>query len=275
MATNPLQQFYRQPKIYIKLPSLGVYNPPGSLTGDADNMPVYGMTGMDEIVAKTPDALLTGESTAKVIASCCPNIKDPWQLSSIDISTVMAAIRIATSGNIMPIEHTCSNCGTVNDYEVDLNSIIENFKNKKFKTDISLEGLTLKLQPLNYKLANELSLRNFRITQQLNQVQGMEDNDQRQEVINRLFKELGDLQKDIFLFGVESVQTQDTVVTDRNHIKEWLENCDKVVFDKIKERNEENLVEWAIPEFPVECDHCQTKVTLTVDMDQSNFFVAA
>ena len=275
MATNPLQQFYRQPKIYIKLPSLGVYNPPGSLTGDADNMPIYGMTGMDEIVAKTPDALLTGESTAKVIASCCPNIKDPWQLSSIDISTVMAAIRIATSGNIMPIEHTCLSCGTVNDYEVDLNVVIENFKNKKFKTDISLEGLTLKLQPLNYKLANELSLRNFRITQQLNQVQSMEDNDQRQDIINRLFKELGDLQKDIFLFGVESVQTPDTVVTDRNHIKEWLENCDKLVFDKIKERNEENLAEWAIPEFPVECDTCQTKVTLTVDMDQSNFFVAA
>lgn len=275
MATNPLQQYYRQPKIYINLPSKGVYNPPGSLTGDPENMPVYGMTGMDEIIAKTPDALLTGESTARVIASCCPSIKDPWQLSAIDISTVMAAIRIATSGNMMAIEHTCLNCGTVNDYDVDLNKVIDHFRNKQFKTDIELESLTLKLQPLSYKTANEFSLRNFRTQQQINQTKDLTDDAVRQEAVNKLFKELGELQKDIYLAGIEAVQTRDTVVNDRGFIKEWLENCDKNVFDKIRELNETNLKEWEIPGFPVECDNCQTKVTLTIDLDQSSFFVQA
>jgi len=59
MATNPLQQYFRQPKIYIKLPSGGVFNKLGSLQGDVTNMPVYGMTGMDEIIMKTPDALMS------------------------------------------------------------------------------------------------------------------------------------------------------------------------------------------------------------------------
>ena len=148
-------------------------------------------------------------------------------------------------------------------------------QNKKFKTDISLEGLTLKLQPLNYKLANELSLRNFRITQQLNQVQSMEDNDQRQDIINRLFKELGDLQKDIFLFGVESVQTPDTVVTDRNHIKEWLENTDRSTFEALKEHISKNNDVWRIPSNNAKCTECGHEDTFTIEMDQANFFASA
>ena len=50
MATNPLQKYFRQPKIFIKLPSAGVYCQPGNIQGDSNHMPVYGMTGMDEII---------------------------------------------------------------------------------------------------------------------------------------------------------------------------------------------------------------------------------
>jgi hypothetical protein len=53
MANNPLQQYFRQPKIFINLPSQGVYNKPGSIQGEVSNMPVFGMTGMDEILMKT------------------------------------------------------------------------------------------------------------------------------------------------------------------------------------------------------------------------------
>jgi hypothetical protein len=72
MNQNPLQQYFRQPKIFINLPSQGIYSKEGSIQGEVNNMPVYGMTGMDEIIVKTPDALLSGESTVKVVQSCCP-----------------------------------------------------------------------------------------------------------------------------------------------------------------------------------------------------------
>ena len=72
MSQNPLQQYFRQPKIYVKLPSQGMYSKPGAIAGDINGLPVYGMTGMDEIIMKTPDSLLSGESIAQVIKSCCP-----------------------------------------------------------------------------------------------------------------------------------------------------------------------------------------------------------
>ena len=40
---NPLQKYFRQPKIYVQLPSKGLYYPPGTLAGDYTNVPVFAM----------------------------------------------------------------------------------------------------------------------------------------------------------------------------------------------------------------------------------------
>ena len=42
-ANNPLQKYFRQPKIYMALPSKGLFYPPGSLLGDYNNVPIFGM----------------------------------------------------------------------------------------------------------------------------------------------------------------------------------------------------------------------------------------
>ena len=55
---NPLSQYFRQPVIYIKLPSNGKFYPPGTLDMPANNeLPVLPMTAIDEITYRTPDAL--------------------------------------------------------------------------------------------------------------------------------------------------------------------------------------------------------------------------
>ena len=75
------------------MPSKGVYYPTGSITLDENGeVGVYPMTAKDEIVMKTPDALLTGKSTVEVIQSCIPAIKDAWQVPSIDVDTILIAI---------------------------------------------------------------------------------------------------------------------------------------------------------------------------------------
>ena len=66
--TNPLTKYFRQPKIYLRLPSKGRYYPAGSLDmPDSGELPVYAMTAKDELMFKTPDALLNGESVVEVI----------------------------------------------------------------------------------------------------------------------------------------------------------------------------------------------------------------
>jgi hypothetical protein len=123
--TNPLQKYFRQPKLYISLPSKGMFYAEGALVGDPNNFPILAMTGMDEILMKTPDALLNGEATVKIIESCCPYIKNAWSIPSIDLDSILIGIRIATYGDTLTLDNNCSQCGTENTYDVDLKTIIK------------------------------------------------------------------------------------------------------------------------------------------------------
>jgi len=97
---NPLAGYYRQPKIYLDLPSKGNYYTQGSLDVSEDGRyPVYAMTAKDELMYKTPDALMNGQATVEVIKSCIPSIKDPWKMPSLDVDACLVAIRIATYGS--------------------------------------------------------------------------------------------------------------------------------------------------------------------------------
>ena len=99
---NPLTSYMRQPKIYISLPSQGNFWPEHSIDMPENNeLPVYSMTARDELLFKTPDALMNGQSIVDVIQSCVPNIKNAWVTPSIDLDTILIAIRIATYGEDM------------------------------------------------------------------------------------------------------------------------------------------------------------------------------
>lgn len=275
MASNPLQQFFRQPKIFISLPSLGMYNKTGDIDGDVSHVPVYGMTGMDEILVKTPDALLSGDSTVKVISSCVPAIKDPWQLSTIDLDSILTAIRVATYGNQLAMSNTCSVCGTENEYEFDLGTFIEYYGNCRFENKVVLGDLTIKLRPLNYKQSSEFSIRNFQLQQTLLQVHDIKEDDEQRKKLAEIYELLANLQNDIFIAGIESVDTASTVVTERGFIKEWVENCDGEFLSQIKKHIEANQNKWRSPSQKIKCENCGNEQILNITLDQSDFFVKA
>ena len=270
--SNPLQQFFRQPKIYIKLPSQGVYSQPGTIQGDVNNLPVYSLTGMDEIILKTPDALLSGESSVKVIESCIPSIKNAWDIAILDTQVIFAAMRIATFGNEMTVANTCSKCEEENEYDLDLTRIIDHFSKLQYDNKVVLRDLVIKLQPLSYRQSTDFNLRNFQLQQKIRQAENIKDETEQQTMINTLFEELSVIQNELYKASIDSVEVNNQVVTQKAFIHEWLDNCDKEVFDKIKEHIEKTRETWKIPTYPVKCDSCGHEVNLYVELDQSNFF---
>lgn len=275
MAQNPLQQYFRQPRIFISLPSHGIYNAPGTINGDAERISVFGMTGMDEILMKTPDALLSGESTAKVINSCCPAITDPWDLCNLDADLVLTAIRIATYGNTMSVIKTCDKCNTENEYDLDLNKLIEHYARCVYDNKLVLKDLTVKIRPLNYKLSTDFALRNFQLQQQLSQLADIKDDAEQKTVLAGLFQKLATLQNEIFVAGIESVDTGKVVVSEREFIAEWVDNCDTAVVESIKQHIQKNQDLWTDVKHNVVCENCSTESSISVDMDQSSFFAKA
>ena len=104
--TNPLNKYFRQATVYVKLPS-GLQYPASAIEpAESGELAVQPMTAMDEIKFKTPDALMNGQGVVDVIQSCIPQIKDAWQVVSYDLDAIFLAIRIATYGETMDITYT-------------------------------------------------------------------------------------------------------------------------------------------------------------------------
>ena len=272
MANNPLQQYFRQPKIFINLPSQGVYNKPGSLQGEVSNMPVFGMTGMDEILMKTPDALLSGESTVKVMQSCCPGIIDGWEVTNLDFNLILTAIRIATFGNTVNVGHKCSACGTENEFEIDLTRVVDYFAHCSYDNKVVYKNLVIKTKPLTYKQITDFALRNFQLQQRLNQNIVLTDEEEKKKNFSELFSQLAELQNEIFTEGIEQITVDNTAVNEKEYIREWLANCDRNAYEDIKTTILKNQEIYSSPEHNIECSGCGKAAKITVDLDQASFF---
>lgn len=233
------------------------------------------MTGMDEILLKTPDALLTGESTVKVIQSCCPNIVDGWDISNLDIDALLVAIRIATAGNIMPVTHTCPNCSAENNYDINVSTFLDHFATCKFDPKIVVGDLVIKVCPLSYRQVTDFNIENFILQKRLYQTFEMPDEEEKTKLISELYQELAKLQNKIFVASIEQIEIGDKFVTEKPFIQEWLENVDKSVFTSLKDHIEANNATWKIPNSTVKCDTCETEAEIQLDLDQSSFFAGA
>jgi hypothetical protein len=275
MSLNPLQQYFRQPKVFVRLPSHGIYNKAGALEGDIENMPIFGMTGMDEILLKTPDALISGEATVRVLQSCCPSVKDAWDISNLDIDALLVAVRIATYGNNLEVMYSCKNCGNEAEYEVDLGKILEHFNSCIYDSKVVVGDLTIKLRPLTYREVTRFNLENFGLQKKLSQTIDLTDEDAKQKALTEIFKELGALQNKVYMAGVEEVVTPAGVVTEHAFIKEWLENTDRSTFEALKEHISNNNDAWRIPSNHAKCSECGHEDTFAIEMDQANFFASA
>ena len=275
MAQNPLQQYFRQPKIYIGLPSHGVYNKPGTIAGEPERLAVFGMTGMDEILLKTPDALLSGESTVKVIQSCVPSIIDGWDVSTLDADAILTAIRVATYGTNLDIAHTCTKCGTENEYTIDVSVMLDHYSMCSYNNKLVLKDLTIITRPLTYKQSTEFSLQNFQYQQKLKNIDALENEDEKKTLMNEVFTDLAQLRNAVYSAGIESINTGTQVVDQREFIVEFLNNCDKEIIDSIAQHVEHNQKIWTVPDQKVVCENCGAENEVSIDLDQSNFFVTA
>ena len=172
--TNPLTGHMRQPKIYIKLPSGGKYWPDGSLNISVNGeYPVYSMTAKDELMLKTPDALLNGQGVIDVIQSCMPNVINAWATPNMDIDVILIALRIASYGHLLPITvtHELLENGQ-QEFEVDMRTLLDDLQtNITWDERIEVRpNLVLYIKPFDYKTVNASNISEFETQRIINVV---------------------------------------------------------------------------------------------------------
>ena len=272
--TNPLSTYFRQPKVYVKLPSQGRFYPEGALdVSETGDYPVYSMTAKDELMFKTPDALLNGQATVEIIKSCAPAITNPWAMPSIDLDAVLIAIRIATYGEEMEIRTTCPSCNNVDHFNMDLVAYLNSISGFEYNSTIEIDNLIVHVRPYSYKEVTKMSIKALEQEKIFNIVNNPDLSDEEKlEQFGESFVRLTDLTVDIISGCVEKIQTPDAEVTDQRWIDEFIKNAPKEVFEKVNERINEVKKALELKIHNLTCSSCGHTYDTAITVDQSNFF---
>lgn len=277
MNANPLQQYFRQPAIYVRLPSKGKFYPTGSIvTTENNEYPVLPMTTLDEITYRTPDALFNGTAVVSVIQSCVPNIKDAWKMPGMDIDPVLIAIRIATYGHQLDIDTVCPSCSHEAGYGVDLRTALDNLKTPEYDQPMNLGDLEIYFRPMSYAQMNTNNMTQF---EEQKVLQALDDpnmeTEKRMTAMSDALKKLTRITTQALAQNIAVVKTPTAQVTDPTHISEWLSNCDRITFSKIRDYVVENKQKGELQPLTIKCQNCSHEYSQAITLDMTNFFGAA
>lgn len=275
-ANNPLFKHFRQPAVYLRLPSRGKFYPDEAIdfpvSGD---IPVYPMTVKDELTLKTPDALMNGEGMAQVVVSCCPNIKDPWAVPAVDVDSIFIAIRLASYGEGMEIKTQCPHCKADNEHTIDLRFLLDNIKYADYSTPVQIEGLRFNFKPQTYKDVNDLNIISY---EEQRLIEGIVNNpnlsdEEKAAKFKESFEKLNAMTVNSIGVSIDSILTEDgTTVNNRQQINEFLQNCSREMFTAIKQNIDTLINQNKMDPVNLSCEECTKEYQTNLTFDQSNFF---
>jgi hypothetical protein len=283
---NPLSEYFRSPKLYVKLPTGGKFYTPDIVEyPESGELPVFPMTAKDELIMKNPDALLNGEAVSQLILSCVPNVKNVREMISNDIDVLLVAVQGATHGDDIEVTAPCPSCDNaitgIASVEGAIESMIE--LEEVYKVDAAPD-LQIAIKPFKYKNTIQAGIASFQSSRSLQVLGELPDDMDKLKVFNESFMKMADMNYQLIVDAVHSVtigKGKDAQnITDRDHIKEFLDNCEatigKAVETAVTEVNKIGIQKTMM----FLCEECEVEkgpneFEAGINFDPVNFFTAS
>jgi len=280
--TNPLEKYYRQPAIYIKLPSRGKYYTKEVYTPtETGEIPVLPMTAKDELAFKTPDAMINGQATVDVIKSCVPNLKDPWKMVNYDTDVVLLAIRIATYGENMDISFRVPLVNDEQSHTLILPELLEQLGRIEIEDETTTsKGFKVQIQPLDYKTLTKIQIARFEQQKMYGTIDSSSmTEEEKQSAFGKSFATLNMVNFSLLVDSIKSITTPggDTVVN-RAQIIEFCNKTDSKTINEIQDKLSELRLQAQMAPLKIKSTEEQIKkgapasFEVPVTFDNSNFF---
>jgi hypothetical protein len=280
--TNPLQKYYRQPAIYIKLPSGGRYYSKEVFTPtETGEIPILPMTVKDELAFKTPDAMINGQSTVDVIKSCVPNLLDPWKMVNYDTDAVLLAIRIATYGETMDVNFRVPVTNEEQSHTLNLPALLEDLGRAEIVDEtMTSTKFKIEIDPLTYKSLTKIQIARFEQQKMYGTIDNSTMTDEaKQSAFAKSFETLNMVNFSLLVDSIKSITTPEgNKVVDRAQIIEFCNNADAKTVTEIQEKLSDLRVQAQIPPLRIKTTEDQikkgapTSFEVPVTFDSSNFF---
>ena len=275
--SNPLMPYSRQPEIYVPLPSKGYYTDSNHYELSVnDELAIYSMTTADELILKTPDALLNGEAIAKIIKSCAPGVSDVYNTPVNDIETILIAVRLASYGDQMDFMASCPKCKHQNEFGVDLKYVLRHMDYLNHTYEITLSNkMKVKVKPHTYASSVKQVMQTYTESQLFKMITNEDlTEESKLSEYHKSFVKLADLTVHLASDSVIQIVSPDGNIINAtsDQVFEWMNNLPRADAEKILEKvNEINEI-GPKKNMEIECSKCEHKWETKINFDPSYFF---
>ena len=193
-------------------------------------------------------------------------------MPSIDVDTVLIAIRVASYGNAMDVSTKCPFCEAENTHSIDLQVSLASIVCPDYTKKLEINDLKIKLMPQPYFAANRQNSINF---EEQRMIAALEKSDSPERT-----KEIGDSMARLIQIGIDTVSesteyielVDGTRVAEKEYIKEFYENANSNVVKTIQTRLGEINVEGAVKPQAAACAECSKEYQIPLVFDYASFF---
>lgn len=197
-------------------------------------------------------------------------------MPNIDINTVLIAIRIASHGHELEIESTCPSCSESEEYSLDLRSVLDKIKIPDYSKMLDQGDLQIVFAPLSYELQNHHSQRQFEQQQLLNSITRSDlSEEEKLTRINAAMSEITKLTIEVLAASIAGIKTPDAFVDDQAMITEFLTNCDRLMFNAIRDQIIDLRKYSDLQPVHLKCNSCSHEYDQPLNLDMTNFFEPA
>ena len=280
MTTNPLQQFFRQPSVYLRLPTNGRWYTGDMVELTDDNeLAVYPLTAMNDIMLNTPDAMLNGQALENVIRDCAPGIKNVKKFMLPDLEALFLAIKSASNGGKMDIDRKCAKCNAENTYELNCQHLLDS------ATSINEDDLTIRfgddlvvyVTPYDFEMRQLFMKREFEEEKLFRNITAQGDSIDEITKASMMAESVERLSKVTFGLVSRSIEKillvkSNTFVTDRDHINEWLVGITKTQAEMVMEAVDKINKIGIVKNLTITCNSCGHSWEDALSFDPASFF---
>lgn len=283
MPDNPLQRYFRRPQVWVRLPTNGIWYKSGEVnTNDRKEVQVFGITALDEIMLNTPDALFNGWALESVLKSCVPEINDVKAMCQPDLDAIFLAIRSATYGGKYEFNRKCDSCGHENHYDMRCDTLLDRMTYvEESDTVVDVNGeLRVHIKPYDFAMRTVMIQRQLEERRAISEIEDnveIVDDLQRADLLARSIEKISRLTFRLVaesITGIEELSSgAKQMVTNKDHIAEWLTSINKNTADTIIDavRNLNNI--GPPKELEARCSNCEHSWMEPLNFDPALFFI--
>jgi hypothetical protein len=280
MAQNPLQQFFRQPAMYLNLPTKGRWyrNDEVEMTSE-QQIAVYPLSALNDIMLNTPDAMLNGQALETVVRDCAPSIKNAKRFMLPDLEALFVAIKSASNNGKIDYDKTCPQCKTENSYEMNCQYLLDTM------TTINEDDLTIRfgsdlivhVTPYDFEMRQIFMKREFEEEKAFRAIAAQSESIDEIAKAGLMAQSVERLSRLTFSLVSRSIEKivmvkQNITVNDREHINEWLMGISKAQADMVIEAVDKINKVGVMKSITVQCSSCAHTWEDALAFDPSSFF---